>query len=407
MRKSEILVGLDLGSSRIKLVVADATDRELPEILGTGESDSRGIESGVIVNMEKASDAIRSAVEAAEESADVDVGRVLVAIDGEHIKGIDSRGVIAVSRTAGEITRDEVGAVLDAAKTLALPVGRAILEVLPQEFFVDGQRGIRDPIGMSGVRLGSNVHIVTASQQAVDNVTRAVRRAGLRAASVTLRPLAAAEASLSDDEKELGVLLVNLGGGTTGLVLYQGGAVRHVAAIGWGGMSVTNDIAVGLGVPVAKAEQLKRDSACAMVSMAEDAAIEIPSVGGRPPRESSVQMLAAIVEPRVREILEMVLNELRSTEYSTKVPAGVVLTGGGARLDGVCEVAEDVFGMPARVGLPGRASGQFGALADPAYAAAVGTTLLAVGSSSSGRLTGKRPIAATVQRVRQWVDSLL
>jgi cell division protein FtsA len=406
VRKSEILVGLDLGSSRVKAVVADTSDRGLPEILGTGESDSRGIESGVIVNMEKASESIRAAVEAAEESADVDIGRVLVAIDGEHIKGIDSRGVIAVSRTAGEITRDEVATVLDAAKTLALPVGRAILEVLPQEFFVDGQRGIRDPIGMSGVRLGSNVHIVTASQQVVDNVSRAVRRAGLRAASVTLRPLAAAEASLSEDEKELGVLLINLGGGTTGLVLYQGGAVRHVAAIGWGGLSVTNDIAVGLGIPVSRAEQLKRESACAMVSLAEDAVLEIPSVGGRPPRESSLMMLAAIVEPRVREILEMVLNELRSTEYSAKVPAGVVLTGGGARLEGVCEVAEDVFGMPARVGLPGHASGQFGALADPAYAAAVGTTLLAAGSPA-GRVIGERPIAATVQRVRQWVDSLL
>ena len=406
MRKSEILVGLDLGSSRIKVVVADAAERGLPEILGTGEAEARGIESGVIVNMEKASGAIRSAVEAAEESADVDVGRVLVAVDGEHIKGIDSRGVIAVSRTAGEITRDEVATVLDAAKTLALPVGRAILEVLPQEFFVDGQRGIRDPVGMSGVRLGSNVHIVTASQQAVDNVTRAVRRAGLRTASVTLRSLAAAEASLSEDEKELGVLLINLGGGTTGLALYQGGAVRHVGAIGWGGMSVTNDIAVGLGVPVPKAEQLKRESACAMASLAPDVEIEIPSVGGRPPRQSSVMMLASIVEPRVREILEMVLNELRSSEYSTKVPAGVVLTGGGARLDGVCEVAEDVFGMPARVGLPGRASGQFGALADPAYAAAVGTTLLALGPSS-GRVVSERPIAATVQRVRQWVDSLL
>jgi cell division protein FtsA len=406
VRRSEILVGLDLGSSRVKVVVADATDPELPEVLGTGESDSRGVESGVIVNMEKTAESIRAAVEAAEESAEVDVGRVLVAIDGEHVKGIDSRGVIAVSRTAGEITGDEVATVLDAAKTLALPVGRAILEVLPQEFFVDAQRGIRDPVGMSGVRLGSNVHIVTASQQAVDNVTRAVRRAGLRAASVTLRPLAAAQASLSEDERELGVLLVNLGGGTTSLVLYADGAVRHVASIGWGGASVTNDIAVGLGVPVARAEQLKRESACAMVSLADDAPIQIPSVGGRPPRESSVQMLAAIVEPRVREILEMVLGELRSTEYSTKVPAGVVLTGGGARLEGVCEVAEDVFGMPARVGLPGRVSGQFGALADPAYAAAVGTTLMAIGTPS-GRIIRERPIAATVQRVRQWVDSLL
>lgn len=407
MKHSDILVGLDLGSSRIKAVVADATDRELPEIMGAGESESRGIEAGMIVNMERAASAIRSAVEAAEESAQVDIGHVLVAIDGEHIKGIDSRGVIAVSRTAGEITIDEIATVLDAAKTLALPVGRAILEVLPQEFFVDGQRGIRDPVGMSGVRLGSKVHIVTASQQAVDNVTRAVRRAGLKATRVTLRPLAAAEASLSEDEKELGVLSVNLGGGTTGIVLYQGGAVRHAAAIGWGATSVTNDIAVGLGVPLTKAEQLKRESGCAMVSMADDAPIEIPSVGGRPPRESSAQMLAAIIEPRMREILEMVLNEMRSTEYSTKVPAGLVLTGGGARLEGVCEVAEDVFGMPARVGLPGRASGQFDALADPAYSAAVGTVLLTARSAGLGRVRGERPIAATVQRVRQWVDGLL
>ncbi len=407
MRKGGILVGLDLGSSRIKAVVADVSDRELPEILGTGESRSQGIEAGVIINMEKASASIRSAVEAAEESAEVEIGRVAVSLDGEHIKGIDSRGVIAVSRTGGEITRAEVDTVLDAAKTLALPVGRAIVDVLPQEFFVDGQRGIRDPIGMSGVRLGSKVHIVTASQQAVENVGRAVRKAGLRMSGVTLRPLAAALATLSEDERELGVLVVNLGDGTTGLVLYHGGAVQHTAAIGWGASSITNDIAVGLRVPVSKAEELKTEEGCATVLLADDSPIEIPSVGGRPPRESSNQMLAAVIEPRVREILEMVLNELRSTDYSMRIPAGVVLTGGGARLRGIADVAEEVFGVPARIGLPGRVSGSFEAVADPTYSAAVGTVLSAAAPWGAGQAWSDRPFAGTVQKVRQWVDSLL
>ncbi|MBD3368230.1 MAG: cell division protein FtsA, partial [Candidatus Eisenbacteria bacterium] len=217
MRKSEIMVGLDIGSSRIKVVVADVRERELPEILGVGSADSSGVEAGVIVNMERASAAVSTAIERAEDSAEVDIGRVAVTIDGEHSKGIDSRGVIAVSRSGGEITESEVATVLDAARTLALPVGRTILDVLPQEFFVDGQRGIRDPIGMSGVRLGSKVHIVTASEQAVETVRRAVRKIGVKASAVSLRAVAAASACLSEDERELGVLLVNLGSDTTGL----------------------------------------------------------------------------------------------------------------------------------------------------------------------------------------------
>ena len=407
MRKSEILVGLDLGTSKVKAVVADVSERELPEILGAGESNAEGIEAGVIVNMERASSSIRSAVEAAEDSAGVDIGCVSVSVDGEHVKGIDSRGVIAISRSGGEITRSEIDTVLEAAKTLALPVGRTIIDVLPQEFFVDGQRGIRDPIGMSGVRLGSKVHIVTASQQAVDNVVRAVRKAGLRTGRVTLKPLAAGLATLSADEAELGVLVVSLGAGTTGLALYHGGAVRHTASIGWGASSITNDIAVGLRVPLAKAEQLKREEGYAMASVVSDELIEIPTVGGRPPRQSSRHMLAAIIEPRVREILELVVNELRSTEYGSAAPAGVVLTGGGARLNSVADVAEEVFGAPARVGVPDRVSGGLDAVVDPGYAAAVGAVTSTLTAAGGSRLSGDRPIKETVQRVRQWVDSLL
>ncbi len=407
MRRSEIVVGLDLGSSRIKAVVADVRDRELPEILGLGQSKSDGIEAGVIVNMERAASSIREAVTAAEESADVEIGRVAVSVDGEHIKGIDSRGVIAVSRSGGEITRSEVATVLDAAKTLALPVGRAIIEVLPQEFFVDAQRGIRDPIGMSGVRLGSKVHIVTASKQAVDNVTRAVRRAGLRVSDVAFKALASGRASVSEDEKELGVLLVNLGGGTTGLVLYHSGAVRHTASIGWGAASVTNDIAVGLRVPLTKAEQLKIENGCGRAATVDDSPVEIPSVGGRPPRETSRQMLAAIIEPRIREILELVMNEVRSTDYWGRIPAGVVLTGGGARLPGIADIAEEIFGVPARIGLPGRVSGRFDAISDPAFAAVVGVALASMETNGVSRMKTDTPLTETVQRVRQWVDSLL
>ncbi|MFH1689305.1 MAG: cell division protein FtsA [Candidatus Eisenbacteria bacterium] len=406
MRRGEILVGLDLGSSRIKVVVADTADRELPEILGMGEADSLGIEAGVIVNMERAALSIRSAVEDAEESADVDVGRVLVTLDGEHIKGIDSRGVVAVSRSGGEIAKAEVNAVLEAAKTLALPVGRTILDAKAQEFFVDAQRGIRDPIGMTGVRLGSKVHIVTASQQAVDNAVRAVRRAGLKLSGMSFKSLAAGTAVLSEDETELGVLLVNLGAGTTGLALYHGGTVRHTGAIGWGAASVTSDIAVGLRMPIAKAEQIKRESGSACASMAEDGVVEIPTVGGHPSRECSGQILAAIIEPRMREIFEMVMNEMRSTDYWGRIPAGVVLTGGGAKLRNVTVLAEEVFGVGARIGLPDRVSGRFDAIVDPAHASAVGIIMSATGPAAT-RPRPDKPFADKVHKVRQWVDSLL
>jgi cell division protein FtsA len=406
VRRSEILVGLDLGSSRIKVVVADTADRELPEILGMGEADSLGIEAGVIVNMERAALSIRAAIEDAEESAEVDIGRVLVTLDGEHIKGIDSRGVVAVSRSGGEVTQAEVNAVLEAAKTLALPVGRTILDTKAQEFFVDGQRGIRDPIGMSGVRLGSKVHIVTASQQAVENVIRAVRKAGLKLSGLSFKSLAAGTAVLSEDEKELGVLLVNLGAGTTGLALYHDGTVRHTAAIGWGAASVTSDIAVGLRVPLARAEAVKRESGSACAALAEDTVVEIPTVGGHPPRECSGQIIATIIEPRMREIFEMVMNEVRSTDYWGRIPAGVVLTGGGAKLRDVTALAEDVFGVGARIGLPDRVSGRFDAIVDPAHSAAVGIVMSATdhGATKPG---ADRPFADKVQKVRQWVDSLL
>jgi len=279
--------------------------------------------------------------------------------------------------------------------------------VLPQEFFVDSQTGIRDPVGMSGVRLGSKVHIVTASEQSVDNVVRACRKGGVYASGVTLKPLAAGRVALSDDEKELGVLLINMGAGTTGLALYHGGAVRHTGVIGWGAASVTNDIAVGLRVPVSRAELLKREYGRAKSSLTEDVPIEIPSVGGHPPRLSSAHMLAAIVEPRVREILDMVANEIGSTDYWGRIPAGVVLTGGGARLKGICDVTEEVFGTQARVGLPERVSGLCDAIADPAYAACVGAVLGATRSRRKRRSRADNAIAETFQRVRQWVDNLL
>ena len=407
MRKSEILVGLDVGSSRIKVVVADVRERELPEILGVGSADSAGVEAGVIVNMERAAAAISTAIERAEESAEVDIGRVAATIDGEHVKGIDSRGVIAVSRSGGEITESEVSTVLEAAKTLALPVGRTILDVLPQEFFVDGQRGIRDPVGMSGVRLGSKVHIVTASQQAVETVRRAVRKIGIKTSVVSLRAVAAASACLSEDERELGVLLVNLGSDTTGLALYHGGAARHTATVGWGASSITNDIAVGLRVPLSKAQQLKHDAGCALSSLVDDEEVPIPSVGGHPPRTSSKSLLAAIIEPRAREILELVVSEVRNTDYWGRTPAGVVLTGGGARLLGVTELAEEIFGCPARVGIPDRVSGRFDAAVDPTYAAAVGVITSQALLPGGAALRRELPLVGTVQRVREWVDSLL
>lgn len=407
MRRSEVIVGLDLGSTRATAVAADVHDGDFPEVLGVGEAESQGIDAGVIVNMGRVTECVRLAIGRAEEEAQVEIGRVSVTVGGEHVKGIDSRGVIAVSRAGGEITDADVSAALTAAKTLALPVGRVILDVLPQEFFVDGQQGIRDPVGMTGVRLGSKAHVVTASQQAVDSVVKAVRGAGARVTDVVLKPLAAAATVLSDDEKELGVLLLNLGGGTTGATLYHAGAVRHTAVLGWGASSITSDIAVGLRIPLAKAEKLKREHGCARASLAGHTAVDIPSVGGRPPRHSSAQILSSIIEPRVREIFEMALSEAQEAEDFGRIQAGVILTGGGARLSGIVEAAEEVFGMPARVGVPDGVSGFRRVPADPAYAAAVG--LVARAAACPGRGRGRRDgaISETVHRVREWVDSLL
>jgi cell division protein FtsA len=407
LKHGEIIVGLDLGSSRTKAIVADVRDREIPEILGIGESRSVGIEAGVIVSMERAADSIREAIVKAEESTDVEIGAAAISLNGEHIKGIDSRGVIAVSGANGEITASEVATVLEAARTLALPVGRSVVDVLPQEFFVDGQRGIRNPVGMSGVRLGSKVHIVTAEEQVIDSAIRAVRMAGLRESIVTAKPVAAGLSSLSDDERELGVLLVNIGADTTGVALHHGESIRYIGIVGWGASSITSDIAVGFRMPLVKAEFLKRESGCAKLSMVENSVLEIPSVGGRSPRESSTHMLSAIIEPRVREILELALAEVRDTEYWGRTAAGVVLTGGGAKLRGVPEVAEDVFGLPARVGLPDRVSGLFDAIADPSYAAAVGVVMAASRAPRKRRRRSDGAVFGTVRKVRQWVDSLL
>ncbi len=407
MKRSEIIVGLDVGSSRIKAVVADVGDSEIPEVLGIGESRAVGIEAGVIVNMERAADSIREAIVKAEESTDVEIGAAAISLNGEHIKGIDSRGVIAVSGTNGEIAASEVTTVLEAARTLALPVGRSVVDVLPQEFFIDGQRGIRNPVGMSGVRLGSRVHIVTAEDQVIDNSVRAVRKAGLRESVMTAKPVAAGLSSLSDDERELGVLLVNIGADTIGVALHHGGSIRHIGVVGWGASSITNDIAVGLRMPLAKAELLKHESGCAKMSMVENSILEIPSVGGRPPRESSTHMLTAIIEPRVREILELALAEVRDTEYWGRTAAGVVLTGGGAKLKGVADVAEDIFGLPTRVGLPERVSGLFDAIADPSHAAVVGVVIAASRAPRRRRRRSDGAVFGTVRKVRQWVDNLL
>ncbi len=407
MKRSEIIVGLDVGSSRIKAVVANVGDSETPEILGIGESRSVGIEAGVIVNMERAADSIREAIVKAEENTDVEIGAAAISLNGEHIKGIDSRGVIAVSGANGEIVASEVATVLEAARTLALPVGRSVVDVLPQEFFIDGQRGIRNPVGMSGVRLGSRVHIVTAEEQVIDNSIRAVRKAGLRESVITAKPVAAGLSSLSDDERELGVLLVNIGADTIGVALHHGGSIRYVGVVGWGASSITNDIAVGLRIPLAKAKLLKHRSGCAKMSMVENSVLEIPSVGGRPPRESSTHMLSAIIEPRIREILELALAEVRDTEYWGRTAAGVVLTGGGAKLRGVTDVAEDVFGLPTRVGLPERVSGLLDATADPSHAAVVGVVIAASRAPRRRRMRNDGALLGTVRRVRQWVDNLL
>ena len=375
-RTQDLIVGLDVGTTKICAVIATPRADGRLDIVGVGAAPSRGLRRGVVVNIDSTVEAIRQAVAEAEQMAGTEVSAVYAGIAGGHIRSVNSRGVVAVSGKDREVSQTDVDRAVDAARAINVPQDREIIHVLPQTFQIDDADGVREPIGMSGVRLEVEVHVVTGAITSVQNVVRSVNRAGLTVQDIVLEPIASAEAVLFPDEKELGVLLIDIGGGTTDLALFRDGAVWHTAILPLGGDHITNDVAVGLRTPMADAEDLKKRYGCALTALVPaEETVDVPSVGGRKPRQLSRQVLSEIIQPRVEEIFTLVARDLRRAGFADAATAGVIVTGGTSILHGVPELAESVFDQPVRRGVPTDVGGLADVVRSPVYATAVGLAL--------------------------------
>lgn len=369
-RRDNLIVGLDIGTTKICAIVGNLTEDGI-DIVGIGTSPSRGLRKGVVINIESTVGAIQKALREAELMAGCEIKTVFAGIAGGHIKGFNSQGVIAIKNR--EVNNEDVRRVIDAAKAIAIPMDREVIHILPQEFIIDDQDGIKEPLGMSGVRLEAKVHIVTGAVASAQNIIKSCNRAGVDVADIVLEQLASSEAVLSADEKELGVALVDIGGGTTDLAIYVDGAIKHTAVLSLGGNHLTNDIAVGLRTPMAEAEKIKHTYGCCLTSkVGKDETIEVPSVGGREARILSRQLLAEILEPRVEEIFTLVNREIVKSGFEDLIASGVVITGGTCILDGMPELAEQIFNLPTRRGVPRDIGGLVDVVNSPIYATGVG-----------------------------------
>ena len=400
-----MIVGLDLGTTKIATIVAEVDPENNLRVVGVGTSPSDGLRRGVVVNLDKTVQSILKAVEEAELMAGVKVEAVYAGIAGDHIRSINSKGVIAVSRQGNEITKQDVERVIEQAKAVAIPMDREIIHVIPQDFIVDDQHGIRDPVGMSGVRLEAEVHIVTGAVTSAQNIYKSIERAGLRVIDLVLQPLASSLSVLNDDERELGTALLDVGGGTTDLALFFEGSIRHTAVIGLGGNNVTNDIAIGLRTPAAQAELLKKKQGCAMQALVkQDEIIKVPGVGGREEREVSRQVLASIIEPRMEEIFSLTQREIKRTDYADLLAAGVVLTGGTASMQGMAELAEQIFNLPVRIGYPQGVGGLVDSVKDPIHATGVGLVLYGFQEGEGGfaGVSEGKLFARILERMKRW-----
>jgi cell division protein FtsA len=393
-KKDRYIVGLDIGTHKVCAIVAEVTDEGRLDVIGIGQAESKGLRKGVVINLEATVESIKRVVEEAELMAGVEIGSAYVGIAGTHIRGFNSRGVIAVSGKNRLIEREDVARAIEAAKAVSIPMDREILHVLPQEFVVDDQDGIGDPTGMTGTRLEVNVHVVTCASTSAQNTVTCVNRAGLEVFDTVLTQLAAAEACLTPDEKELGVAIVDVGGGTTDIAIFEKGALWHTAVLQVGGEHFTNDVAVALRTPVNEAEKIKKKHGCALTSMVpEEDSIEVPSVGGRKPRIMARQVLGDVIQARAEEICQMVLTEIRRAGFDRSLNSGVVLTGGGAILEGMPEIAEQIFDMPVRRGTPAGIGGLVDVVASPVYSTAVGLVLAGYRSRQGRGIAASRPAA--------------
>jgi cell division protein FtsA len=373
------IAALDIGTTEVRLIAGETTDNDKMEIIGIGRAESRGVRKGVVVNIEATVEAIKRAVEEAEMMCGLPIDQVYVGLGGVQVQGLNSRGVIAISRRNREINEEDVYRVIDQARAISVPTDREIIDVLPQEFTVDGQDGIGNPIGFLGIRLEASVHVVTSPITARQNVITSVNRAGMMVTDTVVNHVAVAEATLTPDEKEFGAAIIDIGSDITNLTIVYRDAVRHTAVFPIGGSHFTNDIAVGLRTPVPEAERIKRVEGCALAAIMADQernqAIEVPSVGGRQPRILSRQILCEILQPRAEEIFSHAFEEIRRAGFERQVLSSVVLVGGGSMLDGIVDMAEQVLDLPARSGGPDFIGGLSGEVASPANATVVGVML--------------------------------
>jgi cell division protein FtsA len=412
MAKGGIRVGLDIGTTKIACVVARIEEGGSTTIIGVGTSPSEGLRRGVVVDLEKTVEGINRAVSEAELMADVEVRDAYVGVAGDHIKSLNSRGVIAVSRADHTITDKDIERVIDAAKAIRLPDEREIIHVIPQEFIVDNQDGIRNPLEISGVRLEAEVHVVTGAVTSLRNVVKCVTRAGITVNDLVLEPLASALAVLTRDEKELGCALLDIGGGTTDLAVFHNEAIRYTSVIGLGGKSVTSDIAIGLRTPMDHAEKIKVEYGCALRTMvnAEDT-VDVPGPGEREPRAMSVEMLGTIIEPRMEEIFSMAKHELVQNDYIGRLGAGIVLTGGAAMLRGCAELAEQIFDMPVKVAYPRGFGGLTDIISNPSYATVLGLVLHGSGTiADTEQITGAadgKVLSGVVDGLKKWFKDFI
>jgi cell division protein FtsA len=379
-----LIVGLDIGTSKVAAIVGELTSDGNIEIIGIGTTPSRGLKKGVVVNLESTVQSIQKAIEEAELMAGCQIKSVFAGIAGSHIRSLNSHGIVAIKDK--EVTQYDIDRVIDSARAVAIPADQKILHILPQEFVIDLQDGIKEPIGMSGIRLEAKVHMVTGSVSASQNIIKCIRRCGLEVEDIVLEQLASCNSVLTEDEKELGVCLIDIGGGTTDIAIFVEGAIKHTAVIPIAGDQVTNDIAVALRTPTINAEDIKRRYACALTQLANvDGIIEVPSIGDRAPRKISMQNLAEIIEPRYEELMLLVQSELRRSGNEELIAAGIVLTGGSSKVMGLIELAEEIFHMPVRMGGPQNVSGLAEVVKNPVHSTGVGLLMYGKEHQNLGR----------------------
>ena len=401
MSENSLIVGLDIGTSKVVAIVGEVNSNDEIDIIGIGSHRSTGLKKGVVVNIESTVQSIQRAIEEAELMAGCEIHSVYAGIAGSHISSLNSHGIVAIKDR--EVMPHDIDRVLDAARAVAIPADQQVLHVLPQEYLIDSQEGVKEPLGMSGVRLEAKVHLISCAVNAAQNIEKCIKRCGLDVDDIILEQLASSYSVLTDDERELGVCLVDIGGGTTDIAIFTEGSIRYTGVIPIAGDQVTNDIAMALRTPTMHAEEIKIKYACALAKLTrEDETIQVPSVGDRPARSLSRQSLAEVVEPRYDELFTLVQAELRRSGFEDLVAAGIVLTGGTSKMEGVVELAEEIFHMPVRLGSPQNIKGLVDIVTNPIYATGVGLLQYGMEKQTEGKDPNAPEKTDWLKKVKQW-----